>query len=108
LAEEGPVQRRDPVQHHPGLVGVQVVVPGQHRVAEVAHHDDGHVALDPSVDDGVAHSGRQPVQDSAAQEQVLPAHRPSHQAQRDVRPRRHPLDHQPAPVGQPDPLQARA
>ena len=100
-----PVQARRAIHHHPGLLAGEPVVPGQDGVPQVPHDQHRDVVLHPAVDQGVADAGREPIQCTGAPEQVLTGGRPAEEPQGDVGARRDSLDHQLAPVGQPDPLQ---
>ena len=58
-------------QHRPALFARQAVLPGEHRVPKIPHHDHCLVAIDAPIDNRVTDLGRQPVQDPARPEDVL-------------------------------------
>jgi len=86
--------RGDAGQHRTTLVASEAVLPGEHGVAEIAHHDDRLVAIGPTVDDGVADLWWQQVQDAARPDNVLTADHIAQGGHQQIGPGREPLDDQ--------------
>ena len=107
--EEGPVQRRDPVDDEQPGVPVEPVVPGQHRGAEVAHHQHRGRRVPPPVEErrGRPRRGSRSSTPASHRSQLAAAGVPGqrhHQVVGGV----HALDHHPAAVPQQHPLEGRA
>ena len=98
----------DGPEHRPRLGLRDDRLPGEHRVAEVAHDEHpGAVVVVPRVDDGVQDGGRQPVEDAPVHQLDLAAAVVSGQPHHQVVRRVEALDDHPRAVGQHDALERR-
>ena len=101
---------RDHRGHEPVVLGPRdQVAPAADSGAEVAHDEHRLAGLvAPAVDDRVADAGRERVEDTVAPQQELPPDGVAGEPHREVEVRVHPLDHEPAAVAEPHPLDRRA